>query len=257
MEKSFTNIYESNEWGNNKNNLYNGSSGEGSKIDFNKDTYVPFLKKFIIDNNIKTVNDLGCGDFLCGKLIYDDLDISYTGYDTYKKIVDYNTAHYPSPKYTFVHLDFFNNKEAIKDCDLCILKDVIQHWSTKSIYIFLDYLVKFKNIKYILLCNDYNQTHDDQDTIDGGFRPLNPKYYPLKKYDPIKIYKYNYKEIYLIEKNKNTAYYEWDEKDEKKNTLYNSNSCIKYYNSDLPLLIIFIIIFIMLIMLTIIMNKHN
>ena len=30
------------------------------------------LKKFITDNNIV---DLGCGDFRCGKLIYDDLDI--------------------------------------------------------------------------------------------------------------------------------------------------------------------------------------
>lgn len=28
MEKSFTHIYESNEWGNNKNSSYNGSSGE-------------------------------------------------------------------------------------------------------------------------------------------------------------------------------------------------------------------------------------
>jgi hypothetical protein len=159
MDKSFTYIYENNIWGNNDNTSYNGSSGEGSKIEYNKDTYIPFLKKFIIDNNIKTVNDLGCGDFLCGKLIYDDLDISYTGYDTYQKIIDYNTKHNPSPKYSFIHLDFFNNKETIKDCDLCILKDVIQHWSCESIYNFIDYLLKFKNIKYILLCNDYNQTH--------------------------------------------------------------------------------------------------
>jgi len=244
MEKSFTYVYENNEWGNNKNTSYNGSSGEGSTVEFNKDTYVPFLKKFIIDNNIKTVNDLGCGDFLCGRLIYDDLDVSYTGYDTYKKIVDYNTKNNPSPKYTFVHLDFFNNKEAIKNCDLCILKDVIQHWSCESIYIFLDYLINYKNIKYILLCNDFNQTHDNQDTINGGYRPLNLKYYPLKKYDPIKIYKYNYKEIYLIEKNKNTAYYD--------------RSCIENKiennkNTYIPLLILLIIIIIIIILI----NKHN
>lgn len=200
MEKSFTHIYENNVWGNNDNTSYNGSSGTGSTIDYNKDTYVPFLKKFIIDNNIKTVNDLGCGDFLCGKLIYDDLDILYTGYDTYKKIIDYNIIHNPLPKYSFIHLDFFNNKETIKDCDLCILKDVIQHWSCESIYNFFDYLLKFKKIKYILLCNDYNQIYDDQDIENGGYRPLNLKYYPLKKYNPIKIFNYNHKEIYVIEK---------------------------------------------------------
>lgn len=216
MEKSFTHIYENNLWGNNNNTSYNGSSGGGSSIEYNKDTYIPFLKKFIIDNNIKTVNDLGCGDFLCGKLIYDDLDILYTGYDTYKKIIDYNTTNNPLPKYTFIHLDFFNNKEAITDCDLCILKDVIQHWSCKSIYIFLDYLLNYKNIKYILLCNENNQTHDyyqtpdDQD--DGVTRPLNLKYYPLKKYNPIKLFNYNYKDVYVIKKN-----YDQTEDDDYKN----------------------------------------
>jgi hypothetical protein len=240
MEKSFTNVYETKEWGNNNNSSYNGSSGEGSTVEFNKDTYVPFLKKFIIDNNIKTVNDLGCGDFLCGKLIYDDLDVSYTGYDTYKKIIDYNTKHYPQPKYTFIHLDFFNNKEAIKNCDLCILKDVIQHWSCESIYIFLDYLLNYKKIKYILLCNDYDQKYNNQDTKDGGYRPLNLKYYPLKKYEPIIIFKYNYKEIYLIGKNKNTAYYD--------------NSCIENNrNSYGPLLILLIILIIIIIFI----NKNN
>ena len=36
--------------------------GGGSDLDYNKDTYVPFLKKFIVDNNIKNIVDLGCGD---------------------------------------------------------------------------------------------------------------------------------------------------------------------------------------------------
>jgi len=71
--------------GNNNNTEYSGSSGDGSDIDYNKYNYVPMLKKFIISNNIKTVVDLGCGDFRCGKLIYDNLDILYHGYDAYKK----------------------------------------------------------------------------------------------------------------------------------------------------------------------------
>ena len=200
MENYFTYLYENNIWGNNNIDEYNGSSGIGSSIEYNKDMYIPFLKGFIIDNNIKTIIDLGCGDFLCGKLIYDDLDISYTGYDTYKKIIDYNTMYNASPKYSFIYCDFCNNKEIIKDCDLCILKDVIQHWSCKSIYNFIDYLLEFKKIKYILICNDYKQSHDDEDTVDGGYRPLSLNYFPLKKYNPTKIFNYNDKEIYMIEK---------------------------------------------------------
>jgi hypothetical protein len=200
MELFFTYIYENNIWGDNKIEEYNGSSGSGSSIEYNNDTYIPFLKKFIINNNIKTVIDLGCGDFLCGKLIYDDLDVLYTGYDTYKKIVDYNITHNLSTKYSFIHLDFCNNKEKIIDGDLFILKDVIQHWSCTSIYNFIDYLLEFKNFKYILICNDYKQLEDNVDTVDGGYRALNCNYFPLKKYNLTKIFEYNDQEIYILQK---------------------------------------------------------
>jgi hypothetical protein len=45
MEQTFTNIYEYKMWGNNNVQEYQGSSGSGSSINYNKDTYVPFLKK--------------------------------------------------------------------------------------------------------------------------------------------------------------------------------------------------------------------
>ena len=94
MQQVFTNIYERCVWGNNGARLYNGSSGGGSDVEFNLNTYIPFLKKFIRDNKIETICDLGCGDFRCGKIIYNDLDITYTGYDAYKKVIDYNSNHY-------------------------------------------------------------------------------------------------------------------------------------------------------------------
>jgi hypothetical protein len=201
MEYYFTYVYENNIWGSNKNDEYDCSSGSGSSIEYNKETYIPFLKNFIIENNIKTVIDLGCGDFLCGKLIYDDLDVSYTGYDIYKKIVDYNIKNNSSAKYSFIHLDFCNNKENIIDGDLFILKDVIQHWSSNSIYNFIDYLLEFKKFKYILICNNNNQIEDNADTLDGGYRCLNIEYFPLKKYNLTKIYEYNSKDVYILQKN--------------------------------------------------------
>ena len=50
MESIFTNIYDTNEWGNNNNKDYNGSSGEGSDVSVNINTYVPFVKEFIEKN---------------------------------------------------------------------------------------------------------------------------------------------------------------------------------------------------------------
>jgi len=199
MEKCFTNVYENKSWGNNHIAEYSGSSGCGSTLNYNANTYVPFLKKFITDNNIKNIVDLGCGDFICGKIIYDNLDILYTGYDTYKKVIDYNSKKYSLPKYSFIHLDFCNNKENIINGELCILKDVIQHWSLDNIYTFLDYLVEKKKFKYILICNCCNQTQDNTDIVNGKFRQLSCDYLPLKKYNPKKLYNYHSKEISVIE----------------------------------------------------------
>jgi hypothetical protein len=204
MESVFTSIYENNSWGNNNNPEYNGSSGSGSDVNYNKDSYVPFLKKFIIDNNIKNIVDLGCGDFRCGKLIYDDLDITYTGYDTYKKIIDYNSKQNSLPKYSFKHLDFYNNKETIINGELCILKDVLQHWPLDNIYNFLDYLNETKKFKFILICNCCGQFKDNPNVETGGWRPLSCDYLPLKRYNTTKMYNYDSKEVSIIKVNMDT-----------------------------------------------------
>jgi hypothetical protein len=197
MEKVFTDIYESGLWGTNHHPAYSGNSGRGSDVDFNKDTYVPFLKNFIISNNIKSVVDMGCGDFRTGKLIYDELDVTYTGYDAYKKVVDYHATQYPSPKYSFEHVDIFNDRDNIVGGDLCILKDVLQHWKMDEIYSFLDYLIERGAFKYILICNCCNQTEDNP-ANDGRSIPLSADFLPLKRYNPVKLYKYNTKEVSVI-----------------------------------------------------------
>ncbi len=196
MEEFFTNVYENKIWGTDNNNEYNGTSGAGSEIN-NTIEYINFLKMFINKNDIKTVVDLGCGSFLNGPLIYDNVDTTYIGYDTYKKIIDYNKKQHSEPKYTFMHLDFYSKKEDIIGGDLCILKDVLQHWHMDEIYIFLDYLIESKKFKYILLCNCCNQQIHNPDN-SGRSIPLSAKFFPLKKYNPIIMNYYYTKEISII-----------------------------------------------------------
>ena len=199
MEQVFTTIYETSVWGRKSVSAeYKVNSGTGSAVEYNK-KYIQFLKKFITDRNIKTVVDLGCGDFRCGSLIYNELVISYTGYDVYKKIVEAHQKNFPLPKYNFIHLDFCNQKEKIISGELCILKDVLQHWSLENITTFLDYLVSIKKFKYILLINCYSQTQDNTDIVNGKFRPLSCNFLPLKKYNPKKLYNYKTKEVSVIE----------------------------------------------------------
>jgi len=199
MEPVFTHIYESNVWGpDNVADGYTGTSGEGSDISYNANNYIPFLKKFIVEHNIKSIVDLGCGDFRCGPLIYDDLDVTYNGYDIYEKVIEYNAMNNSAQKYTFTHLDFCNRRDEIISGDLCILKDVIQHWSLNDIYTFLDYMVTSKKYKHILICNCGYQPADNLEIQTGGFRPLSCMYLPLSKYGFTPVYTYHTKEVSLL-----------------------------------------------------------
>jgi len=200
-EEIFTNIYKECQWGDNKEVSYSGSSGGGSSLHFNTGTYIPFLKDFITKNKIKKIVDLGCGDFVCGNSIYDSFsDIKYFGYDTYQSIVDYHNKKYWShEKYTFFHLDFFAKKEEIQSADLCILKDVLQHWDTPEIYTLLDYLVDNKKFKYILIINCKSQGKDDRTIRTGAGGGLISSMYPLKKYNAERLYEYGTKEVSVID----------------------------------------------------------
>ena len=175
----------------------NSKSGGGSDISYNLTTYIPFLKNLIIEKNIRSVVDVGCGDFLCGPYIYDDLFVKYTGYDIYQDVVETNNRNYKN--YKFIFLDIINDWENLEKADICIIKDVLQHWLLKDIYQFLDNISLSKKFKYILICNCCGQDGDNMDMYYvGGFRELSAKYYPLKRYDAKILYTYHTKEVSLI-----------------------------------------------------------
>lgn len=196
----FTKIYEENIWQNIDNENKMSKSGEGSNIDYNMTSYVPFLKNILIKNKVESVVDLGCGDFLCGPFIYNDLNITYSGYDIYDKIIDINKEkHKNMSKYKFTCLDILNDWEKIDSADICIIKDVLQHWKLKDIYSFLDNICLSKKFKYILICNCCDQKYDNEDAYSvGAFRQLSAKFYPLKRYDATIVFKYHTKEISII-----------------------------------------------------------
>jgi hypothetical protein len=197
FNKTFTAIYEDKIWNDLEN--YTTNSGYGSDLNYNINTIIPFLKDFIIKNNIRSVTDLGCGDFVCGPHIYHDLDLKYYGYDTYLKIIEKNISMNKDSKYSFTQLDIFNEWENIVPSDLCIIKDVLQHWRLADIYTFLDNIIINKKFKYIIICNCCDQIKDNPDLlITGGFCPLSALFFPLKRYSPEIIFKYNTKEVSLI-----------------------------------------------------------
>ncbi len=196
MEQVFTEIYEKAIWGDNKAAEYKGGSGPGSALAYNQEKYIPFLRNFIKEKGITSVVDLGCGDFRCGPSIYEGLDVQYTGYDAYEKVIIHNQKEHPG--YRFQQLDFCNRVIDIECGDLCILKDVLQHWPLADINRFMELIITSKKFKYILIVNCSYQKVDNTDTRIGGFRPLSCDFLPLKRFAPVKQLTYKTKEISLI-----------------------------------------------------------
>ncbi|AEQ32808.1 class I SAM-dependent methyltransferase [Megavirus chiliensis] len=182
----FTNIYNVGTWGN--------GSGPGSNPIYNKE-YIEVLKRLFDDLEIKSIVDIGCGDWQFSRFI-DFGNINYLGLDIVPHLIEYNNKFFGKKNIIFKYLDAINNADLVENTDMIILKDVVQHWPTKIIIKVLN-ILKTKT-KYILLTNCCHQQDPLQNIKLGEYRPLSYKMYPLKIFKPIFIKKYNSKEILLI-----------------------------------------------------------
>lgn len=162
----FTQIYHEAIWA--QNPAGEGSSGNGSKFE-NAKTYVTFLQNFLIENNIKTVVDAGCGDWELSKHI-NWQGINYIGYDIVDFIIEKDIQKYASPNIRFICSNFLSIE--LPKADLLICKHVLQHLSNKDIFSFLKQISKFK---YCLITNQVDantETSENIDIIQGNCRPL-------------------------------------------------------------------------------------
>ena len=192
--QEFQDVYQHDLWG--------GGSGLGSSVNTTKD-YNRFLTEFLRNTGVTQVTDLGCGDWQSSHFMYDQLGpIDYLGIDCVPTVISENRKQYPS--YCFQQKDVVANPGSVRDSEVYILKDVLQHLRTADIYRLLDHLTS-KSYRYIIIANYAEQEHDDQDLPDmrnvARSRGLCAKYTPLKRYGAIPLRTYHggeTKEISLI-----------------------------------------------------------
>ena len=182
--------------------LWGGGSGLGSSVNATTD-YNQCLTEFLRNTGVTQVTDLGCGDWQSSHLIYDQLGpIDSLGIDCVPTVISENRNRYP--RYCFQHTDVVANPGSVRDSEVYILKDVLQHLRTADIYRLLDHLTR-TSCRYIIITNYAGQEHDDEDLPDrqnvARSRGLCAKYTPLKKYGAIPLRTYHggeTKEISLI-----------------------------------------------------------
>ncbi len=165
-ESIFTKIYETGEWG--RNEKGEGFSGLGSSLE-NATPYMMCLQDFIKKNNIKSVVDLGCGDWTFSQEINWD-GVQYTGIDVVKRLIDKNNELFASENIRFIHEDAV--KADFPPADLLICKDVLQHLSNKDVARILKQISKYN---HCLITNDVNpetDTADNREIYSGGAREL-------------------------------------------------------------------------------------
>lgn len=161
-EKVFTQVYDSDVW------FSKGTSGLGSRVE-NTKQYMDFLQAFLKNNNVKSVVDVGCGDWSFSKYI-DWSGAFYSGYDIVKSVIEENKKLYSHPNRLFVHGDALTSD--LPQADLLICKDVLQHLPHVDIFTFLKQLSKFK---YCLIMNDVDfdtETSLNNDVVKGDYRSL-------------------------------------------------------------------------------------
>ena len=146
LNEIFSQIYKNKIWGSKVS--IGSDSGEGS----NPDTampYVNFIKQIIIEYKIKSVLDLGHGDWEMWR-DYRFENVEYTGLD----VVDYLTRDlsikYGNSRTKFITI---NGDSEYPDSDLLICKDVLQHLSNEDIR---NIWTKIDKYNLVVFCNDIN-----------------------------------------------------------------------------------------------------
>ncbi|NGX48380.1 MAG: hypothetical protein K1000chlam3_01771, partial [Chlamydiae bacterium] len=158
-EEAFTKIYETKHWGANEKG--EGFSGPGSTVR-SAAPYMKFVQDFIKKHNIRTIVDVGCGDWTFSQYM-DWNGAEYTGYDIVKSVIEKNTEKFASSKVAFVHGDA--TKLDLPAADLLICKDVLQHLPNAEILAFLKQASKFK---HCLITNDINPSGKNNWDIPHG-----------------------------------------------------------------------------------------
>jgi hypothetical protein len=125
----FGSIYEKRLWGVGADPSVPFYSGIGS-YDPSVKQYAALVVDVIQANDIKTIIEIGCGDFAIASQ-YADKCQHYLSVDVVRSLVEYNQGTHGSKMVRFLSADA--SKIRLPPCDLCIIRQVFQHLSNRDI----------------------------------------------------------------------------------------------------------------------------
>jgi SAM-dependent methyltransferase len=113
-ESLFTYIYHTHVWGKYPGHKYFSGTGSYPETAL---PYIEYISKYIKDNKIQSVVDLGCGDFRVSRMINLG-EANYLGIDIVKDLISFNQRQFSSQQIQFLHRDIVNDE--LIGADLCL-----------------------------------------------------------------------------------------------------------------------------------------
>lgn len=149
-------------------NLWSNGSGPGSSPDFTIE-YRGFLERFFRLNRIRSIVDIGCGDWQFSRFM-DFAGARYVGLDVVESVIERNRNLHARER-----VDFALMPPSLADVpsgDLLIIKDVLQHLPDADIHAFVREL--FPRYRFALITNSFEKLHTPRnvDVQPGEFRCL-------------------------------------------------------------------------------------
>lgn len=180
-QEPFHEIYSRGGWG-------GLGSGPGS-LPQNAQRYVDFVSDVLMSHKVRTVVDVGCGDWqMWPPGVFDSVD-KYVGFDVVPSVVETNRALVGSSHREFYAADAV--RATLPDGDLLLCKEVLQHLPNATVHDFLKRVTK--DFPIVVVCDDIwigsasrwrrgvrkilslvssSPAEVNRDIEPGGYRPL-------------------------------------------------------------------------------------
>ncbi len=161
-EAIFSEIYETGFW---QYSETDSRSGPGSSMESTR-ILRKELKRFIVQNNIQSIVDVGCGDFNWMHTLIEHA-FRYDGFDLVPQLIEKNEATYGSASCRFHVLD---EDTTFPKGDVVIVRDVLVHLNYEAIRTLLR-RVLLSEPSFLALT--HFPTIKNENVITGHWRPLN------------------------------------------------------------------------------------
>jgi SAM-dependent methyltransferase len=117
-------------------------SGPGSSPSFAA-PYCQRITRFIRDNHITSLLDIGCGDFRIGRQLA-ATGIHYTGVDIVPELITHLRENHAGPRVQFECIDA--TSEPLPPADLVVIREVLQHLTNAQIHSVLRQLEHYPHV---------------------------------------------------------------------------------------------------------------